>query len=126
MVDIEPLARGDKADQRLRHLGDQRQPRRRRDILAREQRFANGGEVAKAFDHAIDRERRDLSLGVFREHEADFRRADFGDGGRDRARQAGAARDRRLHAPSPVATASTRSASTNSGDSASTGAAICG
>ncbi len=52
--------------------------------------------MAEALDYAIDREQRDLGVGIFQEREAGFRAADFGDGRGQRARQHHAAGDRHL------------------------------
>ena len=79
-----------------RQLGDQRLPRRRRQIVARQHGFADGGEMAVALDDAVERERRDLGLRVLDQHQAGLGRPDLGDGGGDRARQPGAAGDRGL------------------------------
>ena len=52
--------------------------------------------MAEAVDHAVDGERRDVGVDIFQQRETGFRGADFGDGRGDRARQHGAAGDRRL------------------------------
>ena len=52
--------------------------------------------MAEAFDDAIDRERRDIGVRIFNEREASLRRADFGDGGGEEARQHGAPSDHHL------------------------------
>ena len=53
--------------------------------------------MPKSFDHPVDRDRRHLGVAVFRKHKACLCRADFCDRSCDRARQACAGRDRRLH-----------------------------
>ena len=93
----EPGARGDEVGERRRELRHQRMARRRRQVVALEQRLADRRHVAEALDHAVDREQRDLGVGILQHQQAGLGRADLGDGGRDRALQRRAARDRGLH-----------------------------
>ena len=53
--------------------------------------------MAEALDQPIGRDRRNVGIAILRQQQTRFRRADFGDGGGDRTRQAGAAGDRGLH-----------------------------
>jgi CheY-like chemotaxis protein len=76
-------------------------PDRRRNVNATcvgpERRKGGKADVmAMAFDDAVDRERRDVGTVVVQQRQAGFRRADFGDRGRDRTRQGRTARDRGL------------------------------
>ena len=96
VVLLQPFARRDEAGERLGELGDQRLPGRRRQIVARQHGFADGGEMAEAGDDAVERERRDLGLHVLDQHQTGLGRADLGDGGGDGARQRGAVGDRGL------------------------------
>ena len=52
--------------------------------------------MAEALDDAVDREQRDIGVGIFQQREAGLRRADFGNGRGERARQQRAAGDRDL------------------------------
>ena len=52
--------------------------------------------MAEPLDDAVDRERRDIGVGIFQERETGLRGADFGDRRGQRARQHGAASDGRL------------------------------
>ena len=49
--------------------------------------LADRRQMAEALDDAVDRERRDIGVGIFQQREAGLRRSDFGDGGGHRARQ---------------------------------------
>ena len=62
-------------------------PGRRRHVIADQHSFADRGETTKARDDAIERERRDLGLGIFDQNKAGFGDADLGNGGRHRARE---------------------------------------
>jgi phage major head subunit gpT-like protein len=90
------LPRGDKARQRKRELAEQRLARRHRQVVARRQVFTDRRQMAETFDHAVDRERRNVGVGIFQKCEASLRRSDFGDGRRQRARQHRAAGNRDL------------------------------
>ena len=98
---LEPFPRGHEARQRLRELGDQRLARRRRQILACEQRLADRAEMSEALDEAVERERRDLGARVLDHHQAGLRRADLGDGGRHRGSESPTVRDRELRRRRP-------------------------
>ncbi len=52
--------------------------------------------MAEPLDDAVDREHRDIGVVVFQERKAGLGRADFGNGGGERARQHDAAGDRDL------------------------------
>jgi hypothetical protein len=90
---VEPAARGDKINERRGQAGHHGHARRRRQITAREQRFANGRPFPEAFENAIERELGNLSLVILREHQTSLVGADLGQSRRDRALQAGTARD---------------------------------
>ena len=93
----EPFARRHEAREGLRKLADQGLMGRGRQVLARQQGFADDREMAEAVDDAIKRERRNRRLRILDEHQAGLRRSDFGDGGRDRRRKVGTIRDCGLH-----------------------------
>ena len=93
----QPVARDDKAGERLRELGHQRLPDMRRQVLELEQGLADRREMAEAFDDAFDREDRKVGIVVLDQRQAGLGRADLGNRRRDRARQVRAARDCRLH-----------------------------
>ena len=80
----EPFARGDEIGERLRQLGDQRLAGRRRQIVARQQRVADHREMAVPRDDAVERERHDLGVRIFQQHQAGLGAADLGDRRRDR------------------------------------------
>jgi hypothetical protein len=87
MVLLQPFACRDEAGERLGQLGDEPLPGRRRQVVAGEHRFAHGGEMAEAGDDPIERERRDLGLGILDQHQAGLGRSHLGDRSRDGARQ---------------------------------------
>ena len=60
------------------------------------ERLADRRQMAEALDDAVDGERRDIGVGIFQKRQTGLRRADFGDGRGERARQHGAAGDGRL------------------------------
>ena len=96
MVGIEPATRGDKIHQRLRRPWRQSQaaspPRdRRAPATLREWR-----DFPKTLENPIDRELGDLGFAIFRKHQTSLGRADLGERSRDRALQAGTARDGHL------------------------------
>ena len=96
MILVQPGARGDEAGERLGELGDQRLPRRRRQIVAHQHRFADRGEMAVARDDAVERERRRSRRRRSRSAPGRPRRMPTSAmAADDRARQVGAARDRR-------------------------------
>ena len=116
----EPCARAvDEAGKRLGQFRDQRLAGRRRQAIAREQRLADGSEMAEARNDAVERDRRNLGAVRFSistrqaSGRSDLRRL-------PRTPRMAAARDWRSRLASPcgppVATASTRSASTSKGE----------
>ena len=72
MIGPQPLPRGDEAGERLRELGEYRLARRRRQIVARQQVFADRRQMAETLDNAVERERRDVGVGIFQKREASF------------------------------------------------------
>jgi hypothetical protein len=93
---LQPCARGDKAGERLRKLGDQPLARRRGQIVAGQHRFANGAEMTEALHDPVERERRNLGARVLDENQAGLGRADFRDRRRYGARQRHATRNGEL------------------------------
>src|SRR6516165_6090193 len=65
---LEPGAVNDKAGEYLRQPRYQVLPRRGRKILAGQERVADRRNIAEPFDHAIDRQRRDLGAVIFRRY----------------------------------------------------------
>src|SRR5215471_17546117 len=63
---LEPGAVNDKAGERLRQPRHQVFPRRGRKIVAGQERVADRRNIAEPFDHAINRQRRDLGGVIFR------------------------------------------------------------
>ena len=53
--------------------------------------------MAEPFDDAIDRQRREIGIAAFDQHQAGFCRTHFSDRRSDRTRQSGPARDCGLH-----------------------------
>ena len=92
-----PAARDHEVGERLGQFDHQRVPDRGREVGPGKQRFADRREVAEALHDAREREFRDVGADILDQRQARFRRSDFRDRGRDRARQHLAARDRALH-----------------------------
>ena len=117
----------DHAGERLRQLCKKCLMRGRGQILARDHGLANRREMAEARDDPVERAQRDLGAAIFDQDETSLGRSDLSDGCRlprpwSFARCAIAI----CISGRPVATASTRSASTSSGECCSTQQAMSG
>ena len=81
----EPVPRHHELRQRIGEFGDQRHPRRGRQILQHQHRFPDRGEMAVTLDDAVPGKRRQFGVRVFDQFERGRGRADLGDRGADRA-----------------------------------------
>ena len=93
---VKPCARRDEARKRLGEFRNQLMACRRRHVIADQHGLADGWQMAKARDDAVEREWRNLGLWVFDQHKAGFGDSDFGDRSRHRARKTGPVGDRGL------------------------------
>ena len=84
------------------------------------------GLFAKTFENAIDRELGSLGIAILRQYQTSLGRADLGQGSRGRALQSRTARDGYLDVFIPSGDRIDQIGITKSGESANTGAAICG
>ena len=126
LVLAQPFSRGDEIGERLRQLGDQSLARGDGQIVTRQHQLAHGGEMAVALDDAVERERRDVGIVVLSSARQDSAVPTSAIAAATARGSAARLAIADCTAGVPVATASTRSASTNSGESSSTGAAMSG
>jgi hypothetical protein len=95
---LEPGAGRDEIRQGLRQPEQDRLADGCRQVLARQHGLADRRQVTVARHDAVERKRRDLGAVVLGQDQAGLGGSDFGDGGRDHARERAAAGDRGLDA----------------------------